>query len=44
MNKIENINSQINKIKKLKVVQNSGHAEELDTLCDRLTDNCINKC
>lgn len=38
MNKIENINSQINKIKKLKVVQNSGHAEELDTLCDRLND------
>ena len=38
MSRIENINSQINKIKKLKAVQKSGYIAEFDTLCDRLND------
>lgn len=38
MSRIKNINSQINKIKKLKAVQKSGYIEELDTLSERLND------
>ena len=38
MSRIENINSQINKIKELKAVQNSGYLAELELLCDRLND------
>ena len=38
MSRTKNINSQINKIKKLKAVQKSGYIAEIDTLCDRLND------
>lgn len=39
MRRTDIINSQINKIKKLKAVQKSGYIEELHTLSERLNDN-----